>query len=143
MNAGRVDGVNRAHAGQQRRDERPGQLVHELAEDAVFLGRAADHGEGPDRVAAVVDAADVQHREIVLEAVVAEVVAEGPFGLELAGMDFAQDAEIRVGTDGQRPAFAAREVHAPSAQAPAKASSGMPSGKGIMAAMVRAGGPPT
>ena len=59
VNAGCVDGVNLAHAGKQRRDERAGQLVHQLAEDAVLLRRAADHGEGPDRVAAMVDATDV------------------------------------------------------------------------------------
>ena len=65
MHAGGVDGVHGAHAGQHRGNERAGQLVDELAEDAVLLRRPADHGEGPDRVVAVVDAAHVQHREIV------------------------------------------------------------------------------
>jgi len=51
----------------------------------------------------MVDAPHVQVGEIVGQAVVSEVVAERPFGLELARADFAQDSEVGVGVDWQRP----------------------------------------
>ena len=59
----------------------PVKLVDQLAERRVFLRRAADRRERPDRPGAVVDAVDPEHREIVGQAVIAEVVAERPLGL--------------------------------------------------------------
>ena len=49
MHAGRIDGVNRVHAGHHRRDDRAGQFVDDLAEAGVLLRRPADDGERPDR----------------------------------------------------------------------------------------------
>ena len=66
----------------------------------------------------------------MLEAVVAKMVAERPFGLELAGMDFAENAEIRVGANWQRPAFLLREADAPSAQGASEGQLGHALGQG-------------
>ena len=116
----------------------------------VLLRRPADDGERPDRPLAVIDALDVQHREIVGEAVIAEVVAERPFRQLPRRIDGADDAEIGLGRHRQEwirlPTRRAggrtsRTRRPPSA--PAKVSSGIPSGSGITAASVRAGGPPT
>ena len=89
--------------------------MDQLAEDRVFLRRAADHRERPDRVAAVIDVLDPHHREIVGQAVVAQVIAERPFGLEPRGVDVAGDAEVGLGVDGQL-AGAADHRHAAAAQ---------------------------
>ena len=55
------------------------------AERRVFLGRPSDRSERPDRPVAVVNAFDPQHGKIVLEAVIAEVVAKRPLGLADGG----------------------------------------------------------
>ena len=57
------------------------------AELRVLLRRPADDGERPDRPVAVVDALDVQHRERVGQAVVAEMIAERAFGKLLLRID--------------------------------------------------------
>jgi hypothetical protein len=75
--------------------------MNELAEDRVFLRRAADDGERPDRAVAVVDAFDFEHGEVVCEAVVAEMVAKRAFGQQLVGNDRAADAEVGVGVNWQ------------------------------------------
>ena len=136
MDAGGIDGVDRVDAGEHRRDDRPGQLVDDCAERRVFLRRPADDGERPDRAVAVIDALDVQHREVVRQAVVAEVIAERPFGQLRVGIDRAGDAEVGVGGDRQavRAGATSRTRRPPSA--PANASSGSPSGSGITAASV-------
>ena len=90
VDAGRVDGVDGAHAGDDAGDDRAGQLVDQLAEGGVFLRRPADRGERPDGAVAVVDALDPEHGEVVREAVIAEVVAERPFGLATGGIDGAR-----------------------------------------------------
>ena len=80
MHARGVDGMNRVHAVHHRRNDRPGQLVNDLAETGVFLRRPAHHGERPDRIGAMPDLFHVQHRKRMLEAVVAEMIAERALG---------------------------------------------------------------
>src|SRR5690606_41420059 len=63
VDAGGVDGVDLAEPGDLAGYGVAGQLVDEPAEGGVLLGRPADHGEGPDGVLAVVDAADAQRSE--------------------------------------------------------------------------------
>ena len=82
MDAGGVDGVDGVDAGDDRRDDRAGQLVDQLAERRCLpaaAGRPTVNGQMAP--VAVVDALDAQHREVVRQAVIAEVVAERPFGL--------------------------------------------------------------
>src|SRR5436190_22363292 len=106
------------HAGQHGWNHRAGELVNELSEDGVFLRRAADDGEWPDGTVAVVNVFDAQHREVVLQAVVTEMVPEWSFGQQLIGDDSAGNAEVGIGVDwecivaGQRtltPALSRRE----------------------------------
>ena len=103
------------HSGKDRGNELGGQFVDELAEDGVFLGRAAHGGEGPDSAVAVVYRVDVQHGEIVFQAVVSQVVAKGTFGQFVPGQDMAADAEIRLCQYGQL-AGVGDHVHAVAAQ---------------------------
>ena len=51
MHSGGVYRVDRPHARYLLRYHRPDQLVDQLAEDAIFLRRAADHRKRPDRPA--------------------------------------------------------------------------------------------
>ena len=60
----------RARPGHARQD-RPGQVVDQFAERRVFLRRPTDDGEGPDRAGSVIDGVNVEHREIVCQAVIA------------------------------------------------------------------------
>ena len=101
MHAGGVDGVNGINAGDDAGDDRAGQLVDEGAEAGVFLRRPAHGCERPDGAVAMIDAFDVQHREVMFEAVIAEVVAEWSFGLAASRVDRALDDEIGFGGHGQ------------------------------------------
>ena len=50
----------------------------------------------------MIDLFDLEHRKIMSEAVVAEMVAKRAFGFERGfGIDLADDAKIGVGIDGQ------------------------------------------
>ena len=101
MDAGGIDGVDGVDAGHHGGDHRAGQLVDDRAEAGVLLRRPADDGERPDRVRAVIDGLDVQDGKVVRQAVVAEVIAERPFGQLPVGIDRADDAEVGLGGDGQ------------------------------------------
>jgi hypothetical protein len=81
MHAGGVHRVNGLHAGNLLGNYRAGQFVDQLAEDRVFLRRAADHRERPNRVAAMLDSLDTNDRKLVGQAVVAQVIAERSLGL--------------------------------------------------------------
>ena len=83
------------------RHHRFDQFVDQRAEHRVLLRRPADDREGPDGVLAVVHPLDDHHGEIVGQAVVAEVIAEGPLGQLAAGVDVAADAEVGLGVDGK------------------------------------------
>ncbi len=86
-------------------------------------------GVGP-----MIDALDVEHREIVRQAVIAQVIAERAFGQHAARVDGAGDAEIGLGVDRQLARAARSSACAGRPAPPAKASSLMPSGSGITAA---------
>ena len=82
--------------------------MDELTERRVLLRWAPDDREGPDRVVAVIDRFDLEDRELVGQAVVAEVIAEWPFGKSPRRVDATGDDE--VGFRGNREAVAARDA---------------------------------
>ena len=84
VNAGGVDRVDRPHARYLLRYHRPDQLVNQLAEDRVLLRRPADDRKRPNRVRAMIHVLDPHQRKIVLQAVIAQMIAERPFGLQRA-----------------------------------------------------------
>jgi len=53
----------------------------------------------------LVDCLDVQHREIMDQAVIAKVIAERPFGQLFVQIDGADDAEVGLGRDRQKGTF--------------------------------------
>ena len=111
MNACRVDSVDFFYTRETDGDHWPGNFVNEVAEGGVFLGRTSYDSKGPDGVLAVIDVFDLEDREVVGEAVVAEVVAEGAFGFCLAGRDGSCYDEVGVGGDHRgvrRPASGVR-----------------------------------
>src|SRR6478672_4942543 len=91
--------MHRPHAGYDRRDHRPGEFVNDLAKGRVLLRRTADDGERPDRPRPVVHLAHAEDGEVVLEAVVPEVVAERALRLGEVRLDLAADAEVALGRD--------------------------------------------
>ena len=129
VNAGGVDGVHGMDAGKHARNDRPGQLVDQGAEGRVFLGRPSHRGERPDGTVAVIDAFDAQHGKIVLEAVIAEVVSERPFGLADVGIDRAADDEVGLGRHGEA-AVGRDHGDAPAAQGPGECQLGQALGQG-------------
>src|SRR4051812_13868125 len=94
MDAGRVNGMHCADAGDQGWHNWPGQFMNKLAERRVFLRWAADRGERPDRARAVVNLVNAQHRKIMRERIVAQVIAEGAFGQLSIRVDRPADAKI-------------------------------------------------
>ena len=92
---------------------------------------------------AVIDALDAHHREIVGQAVVAQVIAERSLGLGRSGSMLAGDAEIGLGVDRQLAARGRSSARAGRPGRRQRPDSLMPSGSGITAATVMAGGPPT
>src|SRR5262245_60766460 len=101
MDPGGIDGVNCLEARNERWDYWAGQLVDQLAEDGVFLGRAADNGERPDRTGAMKDALDAKDGEVVGQAVVAKVIAKRTLGERAARVEGPADTEIRLRVEGQ------------------------------------------
>ena len=144
MDPGGVDRVDGVDAGQDGRDEGAGQLVDEHAEGRIFLRGAADAREGPDGALAVVDALDAEDGEVVGEAVIAEVVAEGALTLAMrSGSIVPMMTKSASAGIGRPPRGSATIRTRRPPRAPAKLNSGRPSGRGMTAATVRAGGPPT
>ncbi len=129
VDARRVDGVDGVDAGQDGRDQGAGQLVDQLAERGVFLGRSADRGERPDGAGSVVDALDLEDREVVRQAVIAQVVAERPFGLAGVGVDGADDGEVGLGGDRQAAERVADHPDSMAAQGPGEAQLGQALGQ--------------
>src|SRR4051812_11412442 len=101
MHARGIHGMYGMHAGHDSWNDRPGQLVDKSTEAGVLLRRPADHGEGPDGVLAMIDLLHMEDRERMPQAVVTEMIAEGPFGQEPLGIDHAADAKVRVSEDRQ------------------------------------------
>ena len=128
VDAGGIHGVDGPHPGDDARDDRPRQFVDQLAEGGVLLRRPSDRRERPDGPRAMVDAIDPEHREVVPEAVIAEVIAERTFGLATIGIDGPGEDEIGLGRHGE-PAVGRDHRDPTPPSAPAKASSGSPSGK--------------
>ena len=116
MRAGRIHRVHRVHARKHRRNQRARDLVNEGAENTVLLRRPADHGERPDGVPAVVDAAHAQHGKTVCQAVIAQVIAERPLGLAYVRIHICQQAEVGVHVHRQRPPFLLRQPHTSAAE---------------------------
>ena len=143
MHAGRIDRVHAVHAGQHGGNHRPGQLVDQLAEDRVFLRRPADDRERPDRIVAMIDLLDAQHRESRAPGCSSPgdrrtaLRAAACLGSTVPLMQ--KSASAWIGRPSPRRSMRMRRP--PSA--PANVSSVIPSGSGITAASVIAGGPPT
>ena len=102
MNAGRVDSMNRVHPGHDCGNQRPGQFVDNLAEPRVFLRRPAHDGEGPNGAGAMSHLLDAQYGKRMLQAVIAEVIAERPFRQGQVRLHDAADAKVGVGTGDRR-----------------------------------------
>ena len=77
----------------------------------------------------MVDALDAEHREVVRQAVIAEVVAERPFGLADVGVDGADDHEIGLGGHRQARRRAATIRTRRPAQGPGEAQLGQALGQ--------------
>ena len=90
--------------------------MDELAEGGVLLRRPADDRERPDRARAVIDCSTCSTGKIVRQRVVAQVIAERPFGQLPLGIDVAGDAEIGLGHDRQVRRGGEIMAHAPPAQ---------------------------
>ena len=103
MDSGSIDGVNRFDSRQDRRDRRAGKVVDQLAEDGVFLRRASDRCEEPDRIAAMINLVDLHDREVVPQAIVAKMVAEWSFGEDEIGIDCPRETEVGFGGGPSRP----------------------------------------
>jgi len=101
MDPGGVHGVDLLDPGDHGGDQRAGQLVDERAEGGVLLGGTADGGKGEDGIPAVIDRLHLNDREFVGQAVVPEMVAEGPLRQGLFRVKHPADAEIGLGRQRQ------------------------------------------
>src|SRR2546421_5388845 len=102
MNAGRIDGMNGLHSRQHGRNDIARKLMNELAECRVFLWWTAHDRKRPNRAGAVIDPLHLQHRKIMREAVIAQMVAEWTLRLEWSvRIDVPHNAKVRVGIDRQ------------------------------------------
>ena len=93
---GGIDRIDRMHAFDHRRNGRSGDLVNDLPKRCVLLRRSSNNGEWPDRIASMVNRINVHHREVMLQAVITEMVAERAFGKLPVGINCAGDAEVRI-----------------------------------------------
>ena len=111
--------MNRLHSSNDRRNDRPRDLVNDVAEACVFLRWPTDDSERPNRAVAVIHLFDTQHREIVGQAVIAEVIAKRPFRFNAVRIDGANNAEVSICSNRQRSMLPSHS-HSPSAQCPGK-----------------------
>src|ERR1039457_6224155 len=77
--------------------ERQENALDRLAHPSVFLRRLAHNSRGIDRVFAVRDAGNVEHRILVFQRVEAGVVAEGPLGAKFVKIDVAFEDDLGSG----------------------------------------------
>ncbi len=107
-----------------------------------FLRRPTDDGKRPHGAVAMINLVNAQHGEVVRETVVAQVIAERALRF-LRRINHPGDDKVGVGIQSRSAVCrGAKRMRSP-ARAPAKVNSGRPSGKGITAASVIAGWPPT
>ena len=99
MHARRVHRMHARDPRQHRGDHRPGQFVHEPAEEGVLLGRASDDRDRPDRPLPVPHPLDLHERKVVPPCVVAEMITERTLGLRLPRRHGALDDEVRIRID--------------------------------------------
>ena len=100
MYAGGIHRVDAVHARKHGWDHRACEFVHEPAEECVFLRRSTNHRHRPDCPPAMPNMLHVEHGEIVLTRVVAQVVPKGSLGLGHVGDDRSFDDKVGFGIDG-------------------------------------------
>ena len=93
--------------------------------------------------AAMIHVLHAHHGKLVRQAIVAQVIAEWPLGQQPLGLDEAGEAEIGLGVDRQLAGAADHRQPPPAQHAGQRPARRLPSGMGITAATVIAGGPPT
>ena len=76
--------------------------MDQFAEHGVLLRRSSDNGERPDCALAMVNFVHVQNREIMLQAVVSQMITKGAFWHLPRWIDGAGDAKVRVGINRSR-----------------------------------------
>ena len=130
MHTRRIDGVNRLHPRQHRRDHRPGEFVDQPAELRILLRRPPHHRERPNRIAATGDGLDFQYRKRMRQAVVSQMIAERPLGQQSLRIDRAANAKIRIGQQRQADAVrVANQPRPPTAQEACEAQLAHPLGQ--------------
>ena len=97
----RPEPLDRRH---HQREQRRQQLLQEIADEEVLLARLADDGRRKDRIVAMRDALHLEHRVVVLQRVVAVVIAERPLGTPQLRRHLADQRELRVGDQRMRTA---------------------------------------
>ena len=90
-----------ADLGQLQAHQREENALDGLAHVEILHGRRAHDGGGVERILAVRDAGDVEHRVVVFERIEAGVIAEGAFAAQLAQLDVAFQDDLGVGGDFQ------------------------------------------
>src|SRR5688572_21516877 len=94
MDAGGIDGMDGMNARHNSGNDRPGELVDDLAEVRILLRRPADDREWPNRIGTMIDVPDVQNRKRMRQTVIPEMIAEGPFWQKVV-RNGTGDTEIR------------------------------------------------
>ena len=109
-----IAGLAVAPHGLDRGHYQLAQGRHELldvgAEEHVFLWRLADNGGREDGVFAVIEALGLEYRVVVLQRVIAVVIAERPLGLAHVRRHHAFNGEFGFGDQGQRGALHAAQA---------------------------------
>ena len=93
-----------AHRRHHQREQRRQQRLQQVADEEVLLPRLADDGGRIDRVAPPGEPLDLEHRVVVLQRVVAVVIAERPLRLAHVRADTAHQRELGVGDQRVRAA---------------------------------------
>ena len=114
-----------------------------LPKTGIFLRRAAHHRKGPYRMVAGIHFVHLHQRKGMLQTIITQMIAKWPLGFIGAGLHFTSNHKIGIGADAVAvcivtiPEPVCRPTH------PANVISLIPSGRGITAAKLWLGGPPT
>ena len=130
------------HRRHDEREQRREQFLQQIADEEVLLPRFADDRRGEHRVTPVRERADREDRVVVLQRVVAVVIAEWTLGATHVRRTSPMSANSAFGDERMRPGSVRTSFSRSPAMSEASISSGTFSGSGAMAARMSAGGPP-
>ena len=140
MNTRRIHSINRLETGNLDGNHRTGNLVDKRTKCRIFLRGTPHNSKGINSISPVPNIFHLENGKLMRQTIIPQMIAKRTLGFGLAGMNHTSNNKISLSRNNT--AIPARIAKPTPGQTPAKIISDNPSGKGITAENVCAGGPP-